>query len=291
MEKKKIRLSIALATFNEEATLRECLASAKKIADEIVIADGRSSDRTREIAESFKAKVIVTDNPPVFHINKQKALDACRGDWILQLDADEKVSQELASEIRNVIGMSSKQIDERFIDPQKKRLFDRHQEEVEKRDGPVGKSEGEIVAFFVPRLNNFLGKYLRHAGTYPDGVIRLVKKGKAWFPAKSVHEQIAVDGRSAWLTHDLLHESNPTLKKYLSGADKYTNLLADSFRSQKVGINPYAALRYCVVKPAAHFVFLALWHKGILDGIHGLLFSLFSALHFPIAYWKYATTP
>lgn len=291
MAQKKVRLSVALATYNEEATLSDCLESVKTIASEIVIVDGGSTDHTREVAKSFSAKVIVTGNPPIFHINKQKALDACGGDWILQLDADERVSLPLAEEIISVLAMTSEQIENRTIEERKRKLFQRHQATVENRDGPVGTPAEDIVAFFIPRRNYFLGKFLRFAGTYPDGVIRLFKKGKAWFPAQSVHEQIQVDGKVAWLTHDLLHISNLTLKKYLTGADKYTSLLADSFRSKGVKVNIFSVIDYCFLRPTKHFLYLFLRHKGILDGVQGFLFCLFSALHFPVAFVKYAMNP
>ena len=93
------RLSVVLAVYNEEGNLKDCLVSIKDVANEIVIVDGGSTDKTVEIAESFKAKIIETDNPPIFHINKQKALEAATYDWILQLDADERTSGKLNDEI------------------------------------------------------------------------------------------------------------------------------------------------------------------------------------------------
>ena len=88
MERKKLKLSVALAVYNESSNIASCLTSVRDIADEIVVVDGGSTDDTVKIAKSFGAKVIQTDNPPIFHINKQKALEACDGEWILQLDAD-----------------------------------------------------------------------------------------------------------------------------------------------------------------------------------------------------------
>src|ERR1035437_8509354 len=99
----KKTLSVVLATYNEEANLTACLDSVKYLADEIVVVDGTSSDKTVEIAKSHGAKVLVKDNPQMFHINKQKAIDMATGDWILQLDADEQVSKELAEEVRKFI--------------------------------------------------------------------------------------------------------------------------------------------------------------------------------------------
>lgn len=289
MEKKTV-ISVALATYNEEANISRCLASVSDWVDEIVVVDGGSTDKTLEIAERYHAKIVKTSNPPIFHINKQKALDVCRGEWILQLDADEVVSPQLRAEILEVIHMTQQELFHRVIDPKKRKLFERHQKLIEERDRPIGNQSEEIVAFFVPRKNYFLGKLMTYAGTYPDGVVRLVKKGRAWFPAKSVHEQIQVDGRVSWFVHDLIHFSNPTLKRYLTGADKYINLLANQFKEQKVPKNIFSYIRYISIEPTIIFLNLFIRHKGILDGFHGFLFSFFSALHPPIAFFKYCGT-
>ena len=95
-QKMPIKLSVAIATFNEEKNIRDCLKSIENIADEIVIVDGSSTDNTVNIAKSFNAKVIIRDNPQNFHINKQLAFEKTTGDWILYLDADERVSKQLA---------------------------------------------------------------------------------------------------------------------------------------------------------------------------------------------------
>lgn len=281
-----MKLSVALATYNEEANLARCLASVKDIADEIVVVDGGSTDKTVAIAKSFGAKVIETTNPPIFHINKQKALDACTGTWILQLDADEEVTSELAREIIDVIAMPDEQIQKRNLDSKKKRLFDMHQTLLAQRDGSIGKENGSVAAFFLARRNFFLGKPMTYAGMYPDGVIRLVRKGKARFPTKSVHEQIEVDGVVAWLEHDLLHYSNPTLARYLSGADKYTRNEALRLKNEQPSLLLLIP-DYVVIKPIVTFLTLLVRHKGILDGVHGFLFALFSSLHFPVILFKY----
>ena len=109
--KDKVILSVALATYNEESNIRRCLESVKSIADEIVVVDGTSKDGTSEIAKSLGARVIIKDNPSMFHINKQKAIDESLGDWILQLDADEVITPELAKEIKHIISMNSSEIE------------------------------------------------------------------------------------------------------------------------------------------------------------------------------------
>lgn len=280
-------LSVVLATFNEEKNIGSCLESVKDIADEIVIVDGSSTDRTREIAKEYGARIIKTTNPPIFHINKQKALEAATGVWVLQLDADERVTPQLAKEIKQITEMSDEKIDEHQERLSNRKLFIRHKKLLEQRDEEIGKSGGEYAGFFVPRLNFFLGKFLRHGGVYPDGVIRLVKQGKAYFPAKSVHEQIVVDGRVGWLQHDLLHMADPTFKRYLERNSRYIDLLATELKRDKVGKNPLQFINYFVCKPLWWFLLTQIRHKGILDGWQGVVFSFFSALRFPRAYWRY----
>lgn len=283
---KKGKISVAIATFNEEENIEGCLSSVSSFAHEIIIVDGGSTDNTVEIAYGFGAKVIRTDNPSIFHINKQKALDACIGEWILQLDADEQVSKALAHEIRKVVVMSAVQLRNYSFDSKKMQLFQRHERILEQRDRAVGDRKKEIAAFFLPRKNYFLGHPMTYAGTYPDGVIRLVKNGKARFPCKSVHEQIQIDGKVAWLENDLLHFSNPTWKRYWLGAARYTSLVAVEMKKEKPNSLPLA-FDYLFIKPLTTFFSLFIRHKGFLDGIYGFLFSVFSASHYKIAYFKY----
>jgi glycosyltransferase involved in cell wall biosynthesis len=283
----KTKLSVVLATFNEEENLKRCLDSVKGIADEIIIIDGNSQDKTVAIAKSFKAKVIQTTNKPNFHINKQMGLKAAENEWILQLDADEVVSPNLAKEIVKVINMSEDQINNRQIDPIKLNLFSRHQSLIEARDGIFSKESGSISAFFIPRSNYFLGRLLKYAGTYPDGVIRLVKNGQAKFPCKSVHEQIQISGRVSWLANDLIHYDSPTFSKYIQRANRYTSFTASQLKAQRIPINFKNHLYYLFIKPIKIFCSLFFRHKGFLDKFPGFVFSLFSGLHYSMAYMKY----
>ena len=259
----------------------------KGVANEAIVVDEYSTDTTREIAEKFGAKVFTEPHHDIFHITKQKALDMATGDWILQLDADEVVTNELANEIKIVVSSDGGLEGLLGGDARKQKLFQRHQKLVEERDGPIGKRTGEVVGYFIPRRNIFLGKPLIHAGVYPDGVIRLVKKGKAKFPQKSVHEQIQLDGEVGWLGSDLLHYDSPTLKRYLIRMNRYTDLKAQEIRDSKTPKNLWQFLLFTVHWPLITFVNLYFRHKGFLDGVPGFLWSFFSALHFPIAYFKY----
>ena len=248
---KKISLSIAIATYNEEANLEKCLEAVKDIADEIVIVDGSSTDNTVKIAKKYKAKVVVTDNPPIFHINKQKAIDLCRGDWILQLDADEVVTKDLKREMMVIIGDGS-----------------------------------GISAYWVKRRNYFLGKWLKKGGQYPDPVIRFFKNGQAFLPCKSVHEQIQVNGEVGWLKNDMLHYSVPTFSRYLTNSNRYTSLTASELKEKKVVINLPNSIKYIVYMPLKTFFLLYFRHKGFVDGFSGFVFALFSGLHYAISYVK-----
>ncbi len=281
------RISIVLAVFNEENNLRDCLQSAKDLADEIVIVDGGSADRTVEIAKEFSAKIIQTDNPPIFHINKQKGLDVATSERILQLDADERLTKELVEEIKLVISMDESKLEDYQKSLPKRELFLRHQKLLSERDEKVSNPEGEYDAFFIPRLNYFLGTFLKYGGVYPDGVIRLIKKGKAYFPCKSVHEQMVVDGKVGWLQSPLLHIDSPTFSRYLERNLRYIKLIATDLKKDDVGKDPFQLINYCLVKPIWWFFYTQIRHKGILDGIPGIIFSLFSALRFPRAYLMY----
>lgn len=283
----KLRLSAAIATHNEEENIGDCLETLKDLVDEIVIVDGSSTDKTVEIAKSFGAKVTVTDNPANFHINKQKAFDLTSGDWILYLDADERVSKRLAEEIIMVINMIDEEIDDYQKHLKKRELFLRHLKILERRDGKIGKDAGEYAAFFVPRLNYFLGKFLRYGGVYPDGVIRLFKKGKAYLPGRDVHEQMVVLGKVGWLENNLIHYDSKTFQRYLQRNSRYIDLIAEDLKKQHLKKSLRTFFDYMVIKPISWFLMTSLRNKGILDGYQGLVFSFFSALRFPRAYWRY----
>lgn len=283
----KIKLSAAIATFNEKENIGECLESIKGIVDEIIIVDGFSTDKTVEIAKKFGAKITITDNPPIFHINKQKSFDLADGEWILYLDADERVSKKLGEEILKVIKMNESELENYQRNIKRRDLFLRHLKILELRDGKIGTDSGEYTAFFFPRLNFFLGKFLKFGGVYPDGVIRLFKKGKAYLPCKSVHEQMVVEGKVGWLENDLIHYDSKTFDRYLKRNSRYIDLLVDELKKEKLKVNAVNSIDYLFVKPISWFLTTSILNKGILDGYQGLVFSFLSALRFPRAYLRY----
>lgn len=250
------KISVVLAVFNEEGNLRNCLSSVKDFADEIVIVDGGSADRTLDIAEEFKARVILTNNPPVFHINKNKAIDAAKGEWILQLDADEVVTEELAEEIKKVVSVKSL-----------------------------------AYGYWIPRKNFFLGKFLTKGGQYPDYTLRLYRNGFGRFPAKDVHEQADVKGQVGYLKNDLLHLRDKNFSVYSERFNRYTNLLALQLKEAGLKIGIFSFLNFILVKPLFWFIKAYLRHRGYVDGFPGFVFALFSSLRFPVAYIKLMINP
>jgi glycosyltransferase involved in cell wall biosynthesis len=245
-------LSVVLATFNEETNLKDCLESVKDIANEIVVVDGGSQDKTVEIAKKMNAKVIETTNPTIFHINKNKAINAATSDWILQLDADERVSTDLSNEIRKVIN-----------------------------------DESEYNGFWIPRSNYFLGRFLKKGGQYPDYTLRLYRKGKGKLPARDVHEQAEVEGKVGYLNNDLLHLRDLSFTKYLEGLNRYTDIIAIQMKKEKLKLSIINLLVYTLFKPSWWFLKTFFRHKGFMDGYPGFVFSLFSSFRYPISYIKY----
>lgn len=282
--KTDVKLSVVYATRNEEENIARSIESVKGIAGEMIVVDENSIDKTEEIAKKLGAKVVSEPHHEIFHITKQKALDMAKGDWVLQMDADEVLTKALADDIVKVINGEKPSYDAKL-----NKLFLRHQKLIEERDGKVGKDEGEVVAYFIPRLNMFLGKPLIHAGVYPDPAIRLIKNGKAHFPAKSVHEIMTVEGRVSWLYTNMEHHDSPTLGRYLGRLNRYTDLQAEDLKNGEVNKNIISFLNYTVWKPKITFLNLYFRHLGFLDGVRGFLWSFFSATHFPIAYFKYLT--
>ncbi len=276
----KIHLSVIIATHNEVANIGTCLESVKNLADEIIIADGESTDDTVTIAKSYGAIVLPMTNKRMFHFNKEEAKKHAKGEWILFLDADEIISKRLATEISQVIE------DKHQVVPLNKQ-FQKHMRFIEQRDHVTFSNTEPINGYFIARKNYFLGRCLMHSGVYPDGVIRLVRNGTAYWPCKDVHETMVVDGGVSWLTEPMIHMADPTFHRYLERANRYTSLTADNLARQKVSKNIFTAIRYILWLPFKTFVLLFLRHKGILDGFSGFVWALMSGLHHAIAYIKY----
>ena len=249
---KKIKISAAMATFNEQENIVDCLKSLKHFADEIVVVDGSSSDQTAQLAAKLGAQVMITSNKSMFHINKNLAIANCQGDWIFLIDADERISHQLVEEIRQKV-----------------------------KENP--KENG----FWVNRRNWFLGGYLKKGGAYPDSVIRLFRKGKGSLEEVSVHEQVKVDGEVDRLKGDILHFADPNFARYLMRADRYTTQTAIEIKKKDPGRGILVVIYYMLIKPIITFINIYIRHRGYVDGFRGFIWAFFSGAHYFYAYAKY----
>jgi glycosyltransferase involved in cell wall biosynthesis len=167
----RLPLSVIIITLNEEGNLADCLASLANIASEVVIVDSGSNDRTVAIAHAAGARVIQTTSWPGFGPQKNIALDAASCEWILSLDADERLTEELRTQIRSAI------------------------------------HDGKFDGYEIPRLSYFCGKPVHHCGWYPDYILRLVRRGSARFSDNLVHESLIPSGAVARLSSPMHHYS------------------------------------------------------------------------------------
>lgn len=266
-------LSVVLATYNEEINLAGCLDSIKDMADEIIIVDGTSTDKTVGIAKKFGARIKITTNKPNFHINKQMAIDMASKDWILQLDADEHISPELKNEIRQILNGGSP---------------------VSEPQATSHELRASYNGYWMPRKNMFLGRFLTKGGQYPDYTLRLYKNGKGKLPQKDVHEQAVVDGKVGYLKSALLHYPYKSFFHYLKKWNLYNNLFAVQIKEEQKNKNIFRkflyAIGYLFIKPSHWFLTTYFRHKGLMDSWQGFVFSLFSALRFPVSYMKYLSS-
>jgi len=230
------RLSVALITHDEELNLPDCLASVAW-ADEIVIVDNGSSDRTVAIARERGARVIETPDWPGFGVQKNRALDACTGDWILVLDADERVSPALRAEIEAVLRAPAHDV------------------------------------YRMPRSSSYCGRTLRHGGWWPDYVTRLLRRGAARHNTARVHERIEFAGSIGTLREPLLHISFRTLDQVIGKMNRYSTESARALHS--AGRRP--GLGTAIVHGLAAFLRTYVLRLGFLDGRHGFLLAVSNA--------------
>ena len=230
------RLSAYLIVKNEARDLPGCLDSLKGLADELVVVDDLSSDKTADLARSRGAKVF-TRKLDGFGSQKQFALDLCTGDWVLSIDADERLSADLAREISDVVVHA---------------------------EGPAG--------YFIPRQMFFLGKRLRFGGVGTDRVLRLFRRGKGHYRPLEIHEQVEVDGPTASLQNAMEHFSYATLDEYLEKLPAYTTLAARQRWEAGKRFSSWHHLR-----PAWELFSRVVLKGAWLDGQAGLMYAALSA--------------
>ncbi|HCA26121.1 MAG TPA: glycosyltransferase family 2 protein [Betaproteobacteria bacterium] len=223
------KFSVVIITLNAAAQLAGCLQSVA-FADEILVMDAGSCDGTPEIAARWGARVISQDWLG-FGRQKQAAVAAAANDWVLCLDADERVSESLASNLRSTLAAPP------------------------------------LPAYRMARCNRFMGRWLRHGEGYPDWSLRLFNRRHARWSDDDVHEKVVCATPAGKLMGDLLHESAETLDDYLAKQNRYTTLQAETLFQR----GRRATAAHLVLAPLFRFVKFYLWRGGFRDGVPGLV--------------------
>jgi len=253
-----------IPTYNEELNLHDCLASLRGWVDEIFVVDSFSTDRTCEIARAAGARVVQHEYPGPAE-QKNWALDnlPIKSEWVLILDADERVSAPLRDEILGLIAAG-----------------------------------GDCQGFYLNRLFIFYGHPIRHCGWYPSWNLRLFRRGAARYENRAVHEHMVVAGPVGFCRADLLHEDQRDLSHWIAKHNRYSSLEADEMVRARTGQSRMArrlhgslALkrlikerlwRYLPGRSLLYFLYLYVLRLGFLDGAAGWRFCL---MHASVEFW------
>lgn len=240
-----MNISLVIITLNAEKTLERCLNSCHFIQD-IVIVDSGSVDNTVTIAKSYGARVVFQEWLG-FGLQKKYAVSLAKHDWVLCLDADEWLSDKLIAILKNL------------------------------------KEENNIFAYYLPRCNQFLGKFLKYGEGYPDWCLRLFNRNYANWSEDNVHESVICDSKYIKkLIGDLLHESGENLFNYLEKQNKYTTIQAEEFLKQ----NKNVSISKIILSPTIRFIRFYFIKRGFLDGFAGFVHILIGCFFGFIKYVK-----
>ncbi len=225
-------LSVAIVALNEERKLPACLASVAW-ADEVVVCDSGSADRTRELAEAAGARTY-QDPWRGFAAHKNLAVERCRNAWVLVVDADERVTPALREEIESAIN-----------DP------------------------AALDGYLIPRRNHFLGRWIRYGGWYPDHSLRLFRKARGRFGHRPVHEAVQVEGSVGRLTAAMDHFTYNSVGEFLTRMVRYADLAAEELWTA----GRRAGVADLTIRPVWTFLRMYALQRGFLDGWRGLVLA------------------
>lgn len=234
------KLSVAIITYNEEKNIRDCILSCRDLADEIVILDSDSTDKTREISISYP-EVRFSSQKFKGHVEqKNDAISLCKNEWVLSLDADERLSEELKESVR------------KFLESPEDR---------------------ELNGLKVSRLTFHMGRFIRFSGWYPQTKFRIFRKNKAKWIGENPHDYLSVEGQGKKIPGDILHYSFQDLSQQVDTINKFSSIVAFTRWKKK---KRFSLLR-TLVKPFVKFVEIYLFKFGFLDGFPGFVIAISSA--------------
>src|SRR3989338_3362872 len=228
----KLPISVIIITKNEEEMLGDCLNTVFPHVNEIIVVDGQSQDKTVAIAKHFTKKIIV-GKFETFKEKREMGLQVAKEPWILFLDADERVSQALAEEIK---------------------------QEITKKDACDG--------YYIPFKHYFLGKWLKHGGWYPSYLPRLAKREKASI-TNPIHELLCIEGVAGYLKNDMIHIGDTSVFKRIAKTNMYTTIQAEQRYNENTSIL-ILILKLCSL-PVLRFIKIYVVKRGFLDGVHGFI--------------------
>lgn len=243
-------LGISLIAHNEERQIANALNSAG-FADDIVVVNCESTDKTEEIAKSFaKVRLFNRPNNKNLNVNKSFGFEQLQTDWIFYLDPDEIITADLADEIKIAINSQN------------------------------------YVAYKLPRKNIFFGRWLAHGSQYPDLQLRLFKRGCAGFANRHVHEMLEVKGRTGMLNQAFEHHPYPELHDYIRKMNFYTSFQAEFWKNSGMSVHFFNQFRYMFFKPYFRFIRRYLLKLGFLDGWQGFIAAGGDAFQAAVSFGK-----
>ncbi len=240
----KAPLSVVIVTKDEERNIETALQSVSRFS-EIIIIDDFSADGTITIAQKYTNKIFQIKWQG-YARQKQSGINKASMPWVLVLDADERVTEELAEEIGAAL------------------------------------ESGDCDAFFIPRKNFFLGRWIRHGGWWPDYTLRLFRKDSAHVEQREVHEKIVADGKTAYCKNPMEHYTYRKISDYIKKMDVYSALAATEMRQKGIA----AGLWQLVLKPPVTFLRMFLFQQGFRDGVHGFVLAVLYSFYTFLKYLK-----
>ena len=251
----KTPFTVCMITYNEEANVGAALESAA-FADEIVVVDSHSTDRTREIASEFRgvdregrevAPIVIERDWPGHVEQKNFAIDAASNEWVLCLDADERLSPRLRSEIETVLS-----------------------------------GETSASGYSMPRRTRYLGRWIRSSGWYPDRKLRLFRRSRGRWGGINPHDHVHVEGKVEKLSGDILHYSYRDIADHIRTINSFTTIAAE----QKLHRNVRRPIVRMVTHPPAKFLKMLFLQRGLRDGLPGLVIAGLGAFYVFLKYAK-----